>query len=98
MGHQFGADVFPMVHHSVGVILDYNEYQLSEQRFVNRFLDLKYRFNWVSKRMDFGLQWNNILNTKTHEQVFVQEALTSVTTFALRPSQVLASVRFTFGN
>lgn len=92
--HKFSADIFPVANHSLGLNLDYNEYHLSEQQFVNRFLDLRYRFNWVSKRVDFNLQWNNILNTKIYEEVAVNDVLTSVTTFKLRPSQVVFSVRF----
>ncbi len=91
---KLGADVFPVKNHSLGINLDYNEYHLSDQQFVNRFLDLRYRFNWVSKRVDFNLQWDNILNTKLYEEAVVNDVLTSVTTFKLRPSQIVFSVKF----
>ncbi|TDS53344.1 hypothetical protein [Myroides indicus] len=59
-------------------------------------MDLMYRFKWDNKKIDFEIEWQNILNTQEYEEVIINNIQTSTTWFKLRPAQVLFSVRFNF--
>ncbi len=94
--HNLRLDVIPFKAHSLVWKLDYRENTFDKQTFSNRFMDLMYRFKWNKKKIDIDVEWRNILNTKEYEQVIVNNIQTSRTGFKLRPTQVLASVRFNF--
>ncbi|MGL4584465.1 MAG: hypothetical protein ACRCVU_15980, partial [Flavobacterium sp.] len=94
--HNIRIDLIPFKSHSFIWKLDYQENVFNQQKFANRFMDVMYRFKWNKKKIDFDFEWNNILNTKEYEQVVINSIQTSATTFKLRPSQFLVSVRFNF--
>lgn len=94
--HNVRFDIIPFKTQSFVWKLDYRENTFDKQTFSNRFMDLMYRFKWNKKKIDFDIEWRNILNTKEYEQVIVNNIQTARTGFKLRPTQVLASVRFNF--
>lgn len=94
--HNLRLDIIPIKDHSIIWKLDYRENTFSKQNFSNRFMDLIYRFKWNKKKIDFDIEWRNILNTKEYEQVVLNNIQTSTTLFKLRPAQVLFTVRFNF--
>lgn len=94
--HRIRIDLIPVHNQSIIWKLDYQENNFNHQTFPNRFMDLAYRFTWSKKRIDFDLEWQNILNLKEYEQVVINDIQTSTTIFKLRPSQVLFSVRYVF--
>ncbi|TDS54603.1 peptidase associated domain and porin domain-containing protein [Myroides indicus] len=94
--HNARIDAFPIKNHSLVWKLDYQENRFNHQAFANRFMDLMYRFKWDKKKIDFEIEWQNILNTKEYEEVIINNIQTSTTWFKLRPTQVLFSVRFNF--
>ena len=89
-------DAFPIKNHSITWWLDYRENTFDHQTFSNRFMDVMYRYKWDKKKIDFEIEWQNILNTKEYEEVIINSIQTSATKFKLRPAQVLFSVRFNF--
>lgn len=94
--HRIRIDLIPVHNQSIIWKMDYQENNFNHQTFPNRFMDLAYRFTWSKKRIDFDLEWQNILNLKEYEQVVINDIQTSTTIFKLRPSQVLFSVRYVF--
>ncbi|WP_418646328.1 carboxypeptidase-like regulatory domain-containing protein [Tenacibaculum insulae] len=62
----------------------------------NNFFNAIYRHNFSKKGMSFELKWNNILNTSLYENVFISNFSTIKTTYNIRPSQILASLKFRF--
>lgn len=89
-------DVFPIKNHSIIWWLDYRENTFNHQTFSNKFMDLMYRYKWDKKKIDFEIEWQNILNTREYEEVIINSIQTSTTKFKLRPAQILLSVRFNF--
>ena len=89
-------DAFPIKNHSITWWLDYRENTFDHQTFSNRFMDVMYRYKWDKKKIDFEIEWQNILNTKEYEEVIINSIQTSTTKFKLRPVQILFSVRFNF--
>ena len=62
----------------------------------NNFFNAIYRHTFSKKGMSFELKWNNILNTSVYENVFISNFSTIKTTYNIRPSQILASLKFRF--
>ncbi len=62
----------------------------------NNFFNAIYRYTFSKKGMSFELKWNNILNTSVYENVFISNFSTLRTTYNIRPSQILASLKFRF--
>ena len=82
--------------HSLTSSLEYTESVFINQRFPNKFLDLKYRYKWNAKKIDFDLDYTNILNTKQYQQVVLNTIQTTQTNYNIRPAQIIASIRFNF--
>jgi len=56
------------------------------------FADAGAKFNW--KRMEFNLEYNNLLNTKQYVMATYSDISTFYSSYNLRPAQVLMKVRF----
>lgn len=82
--------------HSLTSSIEYTESVFNKQRFPNKFLDLKYRYKWNAKKIDFDLDYTNILNTKQYQQVILNTIQTTQTNYNIRPAQIMASIRFNF--
>lgn len=72
---------------------DVNQYLFSNQHFFNQFLDVSYRYTLGKRKTDIELKWMNVLNTKEFQQVLVSAIQTDLTSFKLRPAQMLLTVR-----
>jgi len=76
-----------------------NEYylnSLSEENSSNYFLNFSYQYTFKQSNIDLNLSWNNVLNTKEFVNVYNNEFSYVENNYKLRPSQVLASIKFTF--
>ncbi|OYT16683.1 MAG: hypothetical protein B7C24_06535 [Bacteroidetes bacterium 4572_77] len=62
----------------------------------NYFVDLLYRYSISKKRLDFELHWMNILNNKTYTSYQANDFNVWESSYLLRPSQLMASVKFNF--
>lgn len=62
----------------------------------NYFLNLNYRFTLKRSKIDLELNWNNILNKREFTTVYNNSFFHTQSTYMLRPSQLLASIKFNF--
>ncbi|WP_245856908.1 carboxypeptidase-like regulatory domain-containing protein [Lutibacter flavus] len=76
-----------------------NEYyrnSLSEKNSSNYFLNFSYQYTFKQSNIDLNLSWNNVLNTNEFVNVYTNEFTYVENSYKLRPSQVLASIKFSF--
>ncbi|MFC6858127.1 carboxypeptidase-like regulatory domain-containing protein [Zunongwangia atlantica] len=62
----------------------------------NYFVNLSYQFTFEKPKMDLNISWRNILNTDTFINAYNNEYYYVQSSYRLRPSQVLATLKFTF--
>lgn len=76
-----------------------NEYysnSLSKENASNYFLNFGYQYTFKQSNIDLNLSWNNVLNTKEFVNVYSAEFSYVENSYKLRPSQVVASIKFSF--
>jgi len=61
----------------------------------NYFVNLGYQFTFEKPKMDLNLSWRNILNTDTFINAYNNQYYYVQSSYQLRPSQVLATLKFT---
>ena len=79
-----------------GIFKEDYSYEYGNQKFKNQFLDLSYQYTFKKSKIDLELKWTNILNTKNYNELLLNDFSTISNTFLIRPSQILASLRFNF--
>ncbi|MFI2741768.1 carboxypeptidase-like regulatory domain-containing protein [Zhouia sp. PK063] len=62
----------------------------------NCFLNASYQYTFIKPKLDVLLSWNNILNTKQFVNTNQGDYYVASSTYQLRPSQVLATIKFSF--
>ncbi|MUP44744.1 hypothetical protein E0K83_03175 [Gramella sp. BOM4] len=62
----------------------------------NYFINLKYNYQFEKAGLDLSLNWNNILDTDSFSNVYTSEYSYVETSYVLRPSQFLLSLKFSF--
>ncbi|SFF93086.1 Outer membrane receptor proteins, mostly Fe transport [Salegentibacter agarivorans] len=60
----------------------------------NYFVNLGYQFTFKKPKMDLNLSWRNILNTDTFINAYNNQYYYVQSSYQLRPSQVLATLKF----
>lgn len=75
---------------------EYYYNSLSEENTSNSFLNLSYQYTFKEPRIDLNLSWNNILNTDEFVNIYTNEFSYVESSYKLRPSQILASIKFSF--
>ena len=94
---QYNAEVFfyPWENQYFSLGGEYFKNSLTEANR-NYFLNLSYQYTFSKRKIDLKLSWNNMLNTKNFINASSSEYYITQTRYILRPSQVLASVSFSF--
>ena len=69
---------------------------ISEQNQENYFLNLNYQYTFEELGIDLNASWNNVLNTFEFVRVSNTDFSYVQSTYRLRPSQFLVSVKFLF--
>ena len=87
---------YPKENHSISIFRDDFIYNFEQQNFKNQFIDLSYQYTFEKSKIDLGLKWTNILNTKIYEEFILNNFGYTFNTFNLRPSQFLVSAKFNF--
>ncbi len=75
---------------------EYYYNSLSEINASNYFLNLSYQYTFKQPKIDLNLSWNNVLNTNEFVNVYTNEFSYVENRYNLRPSQVVASIKFSF--
>lgn len=94
--HSLAFSLFPSKQHTLSLISEFYVNDYSQQDESNLFFDLKYLYQFNKKGIYLELNWINFLNSDTYTAVRANSFNYSSTTYELRPSQILASVKFTF--
>jgi hypothetical protein len=90
--HRLNFFAFPARNQLISLSSEYYDYEGSD----NLFVDLKYRYSIVAKKIDLEVRWNNIFNNKTYTTLQASSFTVYQSTYLLRPSQVLLLVKFSF--
>lgn len=90
------ATFFPIENHSIAFSWDQLNFSGTNQNLKNGFYDLTYQFTWAAKKVDFELKWMNIANKKVFERIQDTPINYSYERIAIRPSQVMFTVKFNF--
>lgn len=69
---------------------------ISDENRNNYFLNLNYQYTFLDSGIDLEASWNNVLNTDEFVRVSNNEFAYIQSTYRLRPSQVLVSLKFSF--
>ena len=62
----------------------------------NYFMNLSYQYTFQKPKIDLNISWNNIFNTEEFINIATSEYTYIETAYRLRPSQIIASVKFSF--
>lgn len=87
---------YPIEDHSIALNWDQINNSQAGQSFNNGFYDLTYQFAWSKKKIDFELKWMNIANKRVFERITDGSFTTDISRIQIRPSQVMATVKFNF--
>ena len=87
---------YPIADHSIALNWDQINNSQAQQSFSNGFYDLTYQFAWSKKKIDFELKWMNIANKKQFERILDDAYTTDISRIQIRPSQIMATVKFNF--
>lgn len=91
--HTANAAYFPAENQYLQLSGSYYDYS---GRKGDLFMNLNYQYTFTKTGLDLNLSWNNILNKQYFLNVYSSEQNHVETRYKLRPSQVLASLRFSF--
>lgn len=87
---------YPIEGHSIALNWDQINNSQAGQSFNNGFYDLTYQFAWTKKKIDFELKWMNIANKNVFETISDGTFATTINRIQIRPSQLMATVKFNF--
>lgn len=92
--HLLNFNFYPTSNQYIGFDAEYYKNNFSTKNQENYFLNLNYRYSFENSRIDLELNWNNILNTKEFTDVFNSSFSYTQSTYKIRPSQLLLSMKF----
>ncbi|RXG13298.1 carboxypeptidase-like protein [Leeuwenhoekiella aestuarii] len=93
--HMIDLYFYPKENQYLSVSGEYYENSLSENGD-NYFVNLGYQFTFSKPKMDLNINWQNILNTDAFTKAYNNQYYYVQSSYRLRPSQVLATLKFTF--
>lgn len=94
--HNLTAAFYPLENNIVTFSWDQQNTGSAGINYHNAFYDIAYQYTYAKKKIDFELKWLNVANTKVFERFNNDPLLVSFTRIALRPSQVMFTVKFNF--
>ena len=92
--HLLNFNFYPTSNQYIGFDTEYYKNNFSSQNQEIYFLNLNYRYTFEKNKIDLDLNWNNILNTKEFTTAFNSSFSYTQSTYKLRPSQLLLSIKF----
>ncbi len=94
--HTLGLFFFLTDNQYLNAEAEYYGNSLSEANGSNYFMNLGYQYSLKKPKIDLNISWNNILNTAEFITAYGNEFSYVESRYELRPSQVVASVKFSF--
>lgn len=92
--HTLALYFYPKDNQYLNVSGEYYGNSLSENGD-NYFVNLGYQFIFEKPKMDLNISWRNILNTDSFSNAYNNQYYYVQSSYRLRPSQVLATLKFT---
>ncbi|MGA9590453.1 MAG: carboxypeptidase-like regulatory domain-containing protein [Salegentibacter sp.] len=92
--HTLDLYFYPKENHYLGVGGEYYGNSLSANGD-NYFMNLSYQVTFKKPKMDLNISWQNILNTDEFINAYNNQYFYVQSSYRLRPSQVLATLKFT---
>jgi hypothetical protein len=92
--YKFNFNIYPSSNQYLSLKTEFVKNNLYSKTSQNFFADLTYRFTWLKNKMDFEIKWNNIFNTKNYTIIEIDNYSYLKSNYALRPRQILFSIRF----
>ena len=90
--HHFNIFAYPFKNQAISLSSEYYNHQQKS----NFFVDFLYRYTISKHKVDIELRWNNIFNSTVYTTYQANAFTVSESTYILRPSQVLFSVKFSY--
>jgi hypothetical protein len=90
--HKLNVFTFPRQNQLVSITSEY--YHLNDAH--NVFVDILYRYTFTKKKIDVEFRWTNLLNNDTYTSYQAWDFTVWESTYRLRPSQAVVSVKFSF--
>lgn len=92
--HHASLGVYPAGRHQLLLAADYYDSRGPAPTVRNVFADATYRYTLpTARKLDIELKVSNIFNVQQYQYTFVSQFILTQNVYALRPRQVLASVR-----
>jgi len=85
--------LYPFENQKIKLYFDYYENNLTNTD-KNMFINLSYQYKIPKKHTEFHIEWRNITNKKQYFEIHNFGNIRLENTYQLRPSQVIAGVRF----
>lgn len=92
--HTLNLYFYPKDNQYLSISGEYYGNSLSENGD-NYFVNLGYQFTFQKPKMDLNISWRNILNTDSFINAYNNQYYYVQSSYPLRPSQVLATLKFT---
>lgn len=90
--HFLSFNLFPAENQMFNLNFEYYVYNQTGYNFV----DLMYRYSFKKSNLEIELRWNNILNSSLYVDQQISQFMVAEYVQALRPSQVLIGLKFSF--
>jgi len=94
--HELGLFFYLNASQYINLDSEYYFNNISETNQHNYFLNLSYQYTFKEPKIDLEAKWSNILDTDEFVRVYNSEFSYIQSTYQLRPSQLLLSVKFSF--
>lgn len=94
--HLLDLSFFPADNQYFSIESEYYYNNISPENRNSYFLNLGYQYTFEKRKIDLAATWNNALGTDEFVKVSSNEFSYVQSTYRLRPSQLLVSLKFTF--
>ncbi len=83
--------------HLFSFIFDNYFVKTDKENYATSFFDISYNYHWKRKKIDFSLKCVNLLNSRSVESFRSSVFSEIISSYELRPRQILVSVRMSLG-
>lgn len=94
--HLLDMTFFPADNQFLKVSSEYHYNNISPDNRNSYFLNLEYQYTFKKRDIDLAVSWNNVLGTEEFVNISSNDFSYVQSTYRLRPSQVLVSMKFSF--